>query len=125
LGEQEAGGRRRVEHTVPAACLLPPAYLTGVKSFSPTAQFVAKPGLVTTDLESELILLDPDSQQMYSLNPTGRLIWQKLEGCTLEQLVEAVSRAFEVDQKTALTDASALLADLLQTGLITLAADGD
>jgi hypothetical protein len=96
-----------------------------VKGFSSTAQFVAKPGLVTTDLESELILLDPDSQQMYSLNPTGRLIWQKLEGSTLEKLVEAISRAFEVDQKTALADASALLADLLQTGLITLAADED
>ena len=88
------------------------------------ARFTAKPGLVTTDLESELILLDPDSQQMYSLNPTGRLIWQKLDGHTIEKLADAVSREFAVDPKTALTDTTALLADLLQTGLITIVADG-
>jgi len=95
-----------------------------VNSFSPQARFSAKPGLVTTDLETELILLDPDGQQMYSLNPTGRLIWRNLEGRTVATLANAVAQEFAVDQKTALNDTSALLADLLQTGLITIADGG-
>jgi hypothetical protein len=38
----------------------------------------ANPAVVETDLPEELILLDPATREMFSLNATGRIVWRAL-----------------------------------------------
>jgi hypothetical protein len=65
-------------------------------------------GIIETDLGTELILLDPGTQQMFSLNPTGRLIWSLLGSAPLDAIEQARARA----------DALTLLEQLTVAGLV-------
>ena len=42
-----------------------------------TRTYTLKPGVIETDLEDELVLLDPKTQGMFSLNATGRVVAQR------------------------------------------------
>jgi hypothetical protein len=84
----------------------------------PTGRYTAKPGLITTDLGSELILLDPGTQQMFSLNAVGRLVWQSLGEHDLAAIAGRIAETFETDTATALRDAEALVAELHSAGLL-------
>ena len=77
-----------------------------------------RPGIIETDLGSELILLDPDTQQMFSLNPSGRLIWKLLGDMPLDDIIGCVVGEFEVDAEQAARDAHTLLARLQAAGLV-------
>jgi hypothetical protein len=83
-----------------------------------------KPGLVETDLGNELVLLDPETRQMYSLNAVGRLIWQTLPGRGLDAAIEEITRQFEVSAPVARTDAEDLVAQLTTAGLLRPAPEG-
>lgn len=76
------------------------------------------PDAIETDLGGELILLDPATQEMFSLNPTGRLVWRELDGVPLHAVAERVAAAFEVAQEDAERDIEALIVQLLATGLV-------
>ncbi len=89
----------------------------------PPERYTPKPGLIATDLDTELILLDPESQEMFSLNPTGRVAWQCLGSQPLPAVVDRVVAAFQVDRATAEADVRALVRRLLEAGLIAPAGD--
>lgn len=76
------------------------------------------PGLIETDLGNEMVLLDPATQQMFSLNGTGRTVWLSLRGHTLAEAVARVAAEFDVGIDQATTDAHTLLRDLLDAGLL-------
>lgn len=76
------------------------------------------PDIIETLLEDELVLLDPQTQQMYSLNATGKLIWETLKAGEYPTVAEKISAEFEVDAGQAQSDADALVSDLEHTGLL-------
>jgi len=76
------------------------------------------PDIIETPLEDELVLLDPKTQQMYSLNATGMLIWETLKSGQYATVAEKLSDAFEVEPTQAQHDADSLIADLERSGLL-------
>ena len=82
------------------------------------ARFRAKPGVVETDLEAEVVLLDPETREMFSLNATGRVVWRALPGRTVADLAAEVTRIFDVEYDRALEDVRGVLGDLLAAGVI-------
>jgi hypothetical protein len=86
------------------------------------------PAVVETDLGDELILLDPATRQMFSLNATGRVVWRALAEGGRDAAVEQVTATFEIEAAAARADVDALLARLAESGLvqaIPAAAGGD
>lgn len=78
-----------------------------------------KPGVIETDLDDELVLLDPKTQGMFSLNGTGRVIWHGLKNAeSLESIAQKLEQQFTVTLEQAQTDASALISELEKAGLI-------
>ena len=56
---------------------------------------------------------------MISINATGSFIWDQLEKeITMEQLVQAMTDAYEVDAPTALADASEFVETLKGVGAV-------
>jgi hypothetical protein len=84
-----------------------------------TQTWTLKPGVIETDLDDELVLLDPKTQGMFSLNATGRVIWHGLKSAeTLEVIAKALEQQFTVTLEQAQQDAQALIAELEKAGLI-------
>lgn len=76
------------------------------------------PSVVVTDLDDELVLLDPTSKQMFSLNAVGRVLWQELPRRGLDGALEQITEAFEVTSEQARTDAVALIENLTKSKLL-------
>jgi hypothetical protein len=70
-----------------------------------TMNYRHNPSVVVTDLEDELVLLDPISKQMFSLNAVGRVLWFELPAQGLQAALERVTRLFDVTFDQARTDA--------------------
>ena len=78
-----------------------------------------EPDILVTDLDTELVLLHPKTRAMFTLNETGRAIWERLATETqVDQAVHVLTATFEVDDGTAREHALKLLADLADAGLI-------
>jgi hypothetical protein len=80
-------------------------------------RFTRKPGLIETDLERELVLLDPETRLMFSLNETGRAVWRAL-GESEDELARRISGHFAIGLEAAREDVHRLLDDLARAGLI-------
>ncbi|GEM44749.1 PqqD family protein [Deinococcus cellulosilyticus] len=76
-----------------------------------------KQDILVTDLEDELVLLNPDTQDIFTLNTSGRLLWLALPA-SLDTLAEVLVGHYGLDLPTARTDAGDILRDLVQAGLI-------
>ena len=74
--------------------------------------------VIETDLPGELILLDSASQQMFSLNETGRAIWRALPNKTVAGVVETLQERFDVPEEIASLEVQTLVKTLLDAGLI-------
>ena len=84
-----------------------------------TRTYTLKPGVIETDLDDELVLLDPKTQGMFSLNNTGRVIWHGLKNAeSLEVIAQKLEQQFSVTLEQAQNDAGALIAELEKAGLI-------
>ncbi|HEU4743278.1 MAG TPA: PqqD family protein [Meiothermus sp.] len=76
----------------------------------------ARPGLLETPLEDELVLLDTATRQMYSLNRTGGIVWRNL--ADPQRAEEELARAYGIPPEQAEADVRALLERLLARDLI-------
>ncbi len=76
------------------------------------------PDVIVTDLEDESVLLNPRTQAMFTLNATGRVVWNELEAKDLDEIAAELESQFEVDFDTAKTDAAQLLEALQKAGLV-------
>ncbi len=77
------------------------------------------PDILVTDLDSELVLLHPKTRALFTLNETGRAIWDLLATETeLDRAAAALTATFEVDDDTARAHALQLLSELADAGLI-------
>jgi hypothetical protein len=81
--------------------------------------FKLRGGVSTADTDYGITLLDEDSGQYWSLNPTGALILRTLlDGGTPGQAVEAITEQYQVDTEAASQDVQDLVAELQTAGLV-------
>ncbi|AKH16428.1 PqqD family protein [Deinococcus soli (ex Cha et al. 2016)] len=73
--------------------------------------------LLITDLDDELILMDPDSAEMYSLNGSARLLWQALPASEAT-LTDLLQRTYGLGAQQAHADLHAWLSDMGRRGLV-------
>jgi hypothetical protein len=83
-----------------------------------------KPDLIETDLDHELILLDPVSQEMFSLNDTGRALWRSLPQPDVEALTGILVTGHHAPLDRARCDAAAWLDMVREAGLLLEPAGG-
>jgi hypothetical protein len=80
--------------------------------------YTTNPDIIETDLGEELVLLDPRTQEMYTLNATGRAVWQAMPAGDAEAIATIVTAAFAIDHAQATLDVRALLNQLSGAGLL-------
>jgi hypothetical protein len=85
-----------------------------------TQRFRPHPEVVDTELEEqEIVLLHLESMRYYSLNLTGRHIWQGLkQGLSLEEISRQLQVDFEVESDQAARSVLALVAELCEQQLV-------
>lgn len=72
-----------------------------------------------TEVEDAVVVLDLRDSSYFSLNKTGAALWPGLvEGSTSDQLVERLTKRFEVDETTASRDVAAFLTSVGDRGLL-------
>jgi hypothetical protein len=82
------------------------------------------PSVVVTDLDDELVLLDPVSKQMFSLNLVGRLLWLELPKQGLDGVLEQITKSFAVSPEQAREDAMGLIENLTRSKLLEVTDSG-
>ena len=86
--------------------------------------------LVTREIAGETIIVPirnnvGDLDSIYTFNELGTLIWQSIDGRTsVGQIVESISRAYDVTPEEASKDTSEFLDSLEEAGLIHERPDG-
>jgi hypothetical protein len=83
-----------------------------------------RPDIVARRVENELVLVDLDTNRIYSLNATGARLWELLnEGRTRAQIVTALSEEFDVGDAAVGDEVDRLLESLASESLVTADAD--
>ncbi|HEX2088037.1 MAG TPA: PqqD family protein [Solirubrobacteraceae bacterium] len=77
------------------------------------------PGVLSQEVEGELVLLDPQAVRYYALDDVGARVWQLLgEHGDVDAVVRAMLDEFDVDETTLRADLDELLARLRAAGLV-------
>ncbi len=70
-------------------------------------------------VDDEVVLLNLDSGHYYSLNESGRRIWELLDGeNTIPDITSVICEEFNVDQEKAVKDINELIDELLNEKLV-------
>ena len=86
----------------------------------PTSVIVSSE-VMARQVGEEVVLLDLASGNYFGLDAVGARIWQLItDGSTPEQVVAALVREYAVEEDTARSDTSRLLAELAAQGLVEL-----
>ena len=74
--------------------------------------------VIATDLDDELVILNPATRALFTLNETGRIVWTGIvAGTPLDAIVANVVSEFAVDPDQARTDITGLIDDLIAADL--------
>jgi len=89
------------------------------KDMTEASVVVASDGITSTEIEGESILLDLEEGVYYGLNSVGGAIWEKIqEPVPIEDIVRAITDAYDVERGQCREDVLALVADLQENGLV-------
>lgn len=76
-------------------------------------------------LDGEAVIVDLESSELYSLNPTATVIWETCEEeVTLEEVVDRVVEEFEVEREVAEEDCIEFVEEFSENGLLLVTANG-
>ena len=79
-----------------------------------------RPDLAVEESDGELIVLDKDGGEVHQLNQSAALIWQGLsEGLGTDEIAVLLTNAFDVDQKSAISDIETTITQLCELKLLT------
>lgn len=82
--------------------------------------YVNQPNVIAEVFDDEVVIINLDSGNYYSLGGAGRLLWTQLEaGASAATLETALLAAYEVDAATARTASADLVAQLAAEGIAT------
>ena len=74
---------------------------------------------LSTTLDGEAVLLQPEAGMYYGMNEVATLLWERLEEpATVGALRDALLSEFDVDAAVARRDLQAFLADVEAAGLV-------
>ena len=80
--------------------------------------------ILATPAGNEIAMLDVEQDRYLSLNISGAKIWRALsEGLTGQQIADRVAQDYGIDADRAQKDTTALLANLVERGMIQIAGD--
>ncbi len=75
--------------------------------------------VLVRELESDLLLLDAESDQIHQLNSTARFIWQRCDGKqSAEEIADLLASEFAVELRVALKDVIETLGKLQTLNLL-------
>jgi len=79
------------------------------------------PEVTERAIDDAVFLAGPDTEEIFQLNPMGTVLWRLLaDPIGVEEVVEVLHRAFpDIARKRIETDVSALIAALVDRGLVT------
>jgi len=78
-----------------------------------------KPEQVSTDLGGEVVILDLQSDEYFSLDGVGTRIWEMIETpTTVRAILAAILGAYDVESATAERDLLSVLGEMAKEGLI-------
>ena len=81
-------------------------------------RFVQAPGCVSSEVESDFLVVSP-TLVFYSLNETGRFMWESLgRECSEAELVAAATAEFDVSEVRAREAVRVFLADMKSRDLV-------
>lgn len=76
-------------------------------------------GMMVRDLDSDLLILDTEADQIHQLNQTATFIWRHVEEApSPERLAGLLAEAFDVDEQVAQTDVLETLKRLRALNLV-------
>ncbi len=79
------------------------------------------PRVTWRPLEGECILLHLDTGFYYTLNPSGRFLWESLDGQkSVAQIHQALLEEYEIDGDSAKRDLLQIVDDLIKEDLISV-----
>ncbi len=74
-------------------------------------------GIAWREIDGEAVLVNVRSDEVIHLNPTASFLWSSLDGqATLEEIARSMTGEFDVEADTALADAVAFAASLVEQG---------
>jgi len=74
-----------------------------------------------TIADGKVIILIPQKNLFYTLNPVATKIWQlSADSPTIGEIAKAISKEFEVSEKTAVNDTLKFIKDLIKINLLCL-----
>ena len=78
-----------------------------------------KSGLLIREVDGEILVLDPERDQVHQLNASASLIWQHYDsGADLEEIATRLAMEFDLDEDKAKRDVRAALEDFRRLELI-------
>lgn len=82
-------------------------------------RFRIRPGIAHREIEGQLLLLTPSGTDIYTLNESGKLVWQGLlRGQSADSLARRLAEKYRLPPDQARDDVLALLADLRRKRVI-------
>lgn len=82
--------------------------------------YTRRDGVVAQKASEQLVLLDVEGGQYYSLNEVGARVWELSDGSrTLKDIVTVVSEEFDAPPETVSSDVHELVDDLVGEELLT------
>jgi hypothetical protein len=93
---------------------------------NPADRLVVSSGEVAAEIiDGEAIIMNLSSGMYYSMDRVGAVLWEWLaRGHTMEEIVEGLSARFAVAPSVARADVETLFGQLIQEGLVQVAASG-
>jgi hypothetical protein len=78
-----------------------------------------EPDLFWREIDEEIVVLDGRTWEYLSLNSSARVLWKRLvDGASAADLVELLTRVYDIDQQTARSDVRAFLGMLEEKNLL-------
>ena len=89
------------------------------REFHDDAVVARTDGSLSTTLDGEAVLLQPEAGIYYGMNEVATLLWERLDDpATVGALRDALLSEFDVDAAVAHRDLQAFLADVKAAGLV-------
>lgn len=83
------------------------------------SSFKIPPTVVARMVGAETVILDLESGTYFGLDEVGTRVWQLLQqGKTITETCEALSKEYDIDRATLVSDAHDLASELLEKKLI-------
>ena len=84
-------------------------------------RFIVSSDVLFQEVSGEVVLLDLASERYFGLDALGTRVWQHIDqGTQWDDALEQIMEEYDVSREQLEMDVEALLAQLLQAGLLTL-----